>query len=185
MYGPFPMETGRTGTSSEQRFDAGAAPTALARPFFVDHSRQKIDEKGRLILPASYRSAFVGGGYVTYWSTATLALLTEAEHEARYRRLRRSLRAGRPGAETLVPSEALRAATVLTQAFQPDAQGRFVLKSELRERAGIDSEVEFVGAGRRVEIVPADRFSISTAGLEFVEMMDENHDLLDDEDGEL
>ena len=153
------------------------------RPFFVDHSRQKIDDKGRLILPASYRRAFADGGYVTYWSAGTLALLTPGEYQRRFRRIQRSLRAGDTGGQDmLAPREALRVLTALSQTFQSDAQGRFVIKAELRERAGITGEVEIVGAGYRIEVMAADRFDISEAGLEYVEVVDENHDLLEDDD---
>jgi MraZ protein len=161
------------------------APTAAVaeRPFFVDHSRQKVDDKGRLILPASYRRAFADGGYVTYWAAGTLALLTPDEYQRRYRRIQRSLRAGdTAGQDLLAPREALRVLTALSQTFQSDVQGRFVIKAELRERAGIDGEVEIVGAGYRIEVMPAERFDISAAGLEYVEVVDENHDLLEDDD---
>ena len=167
--------------TEERRGAAVAAP--VDRPFFVDHSRQKIDDKGRLILPASYRSAFATGGYVTYWAESTLALLTPDEYKRRFRRIQRSLRSGETaGQELLAPREALRVLTALSHTFQSDMQGRFVIKSELRERAGIDGEVEIVGSGYRIEVMPAGRFDISSAGLEFVEFVDENHDLIEDDD---
>jgi MraZ protein len=169
-------------TATEERLGAPVAG-AVERPFFVDHSRQKIDDKGRLILPASYRRAFADGGYVTYWAAGTLALLTPDEYQRRFRRIQRSLRSGdTAGQELLAPREALRVLTALSHTFQSDVQGRFVIKSELRERAGIDGEVEIVGAGYRIEVMPADRFGISAAGLEYVEVVDENHDLLEDDD---
>lgn len=178
------MATADGGQETAAPDRVGREPTvAVDRPFFVDHSRQRIDDKGRLVLPAAYRRTFAGGGYVAWWGEATLALLTPDEYDRRFRRIRRALQSGETFGQELVSArDALTVVTALSHPFQADVQGRFVVKAELRDRAGLDAEVEIVGAGRRVEIMAASRFEITAAGLEFVDVADAHHDLLDEDD---
>lgn len=108
-----------------------------------DHT---IDDKGRLVLPAAYRSAFVDGGFLTFMG-ASAGLFTEDEFEKYRRRLTLSGKFTRKDLQQLM---------ALTTPVQPDAQHRVAISTHLRDRVGLDREVAVVGQAGHVEIFPRD-----------------------------
>lgn len=113
---------------------------------FLSEFSHTIDEKGRLTLPAKYRSELAAGVVVTRglepclfiypkneWEqlAAKIADLSPMKQDAR--RLARFILAGANDCE-------------------PDKQGRILLPSYLREYARLDSEVVIIGAGKRLEV---------------------------------
>ena len=108
-----------------------------------DHT---IDDKGRLVLPAAYRSAFVDGGFLTFMG-ASAGLFTEDEFEKYRRKITLS------GVFTRKDLQQLMA---LTTPLQPDAQHRVAISPNLRERVSLGREVAVVGQGSHVEIFPKD-----------------------------
>lgn len=109
-----------------------------------------LDEKGRVVMPASFRAAIKEAGgsvVVTKGSDGNLVLFTEekfsqiAEEEMQRPRLRETRRD-------------LRAKFANADLQKMDSQGRISLKPKLREYAGLSeaSEVAVVGLFDRIEL---------------------------------
>ncbi len=113
---------------------------------FLGTHTPRLDEKGRLILPAKFRDGLAGGIVVTKGQEACLVVWPSGEFEEYATRLRTA-------AQT---SQSVRAYTrvFFSSAFDeiPDKQGRITLPSSLREFAGLDRDCVVVGADTRVEI---------------------------------
>ena len=115
-----------------------------------DHT---IDDKGRLVLPAAYRSAFGDGGYLTFMG-ASAGLYTEDEFEKYRRRLTLSGKFSRKDLQQLM---------ALTTPFKPDAQHRVSISSKLRERVQLGREVTVAGQGSHAAIFPREVWYASEA----------------------
>ncbi len=113
--------------------------------FLGTHS-PRLDDKGRLFLPAKFRDELSEGLVVTrgqerclyVWPSAEFRAYTEKLHQApltdkRARTFSRMLFAG-------------------ASAESADRQGRVTLPPMLRDYAGLDRDCTVIGAGRRVEI---------------------------------
>ena len=112
----------------------------------------KLDEKGRLTLPAKYREHFAGGVVVTRVQEGCLAVYDVETFDSLDSRF-----------ESRSPNEAD------VRAFQrwlnsgshddvPDRQGRIPLPAPLRAFAGLDHDVVVLGAGDRVEVWEPERW---------------------------
>jgi MraZ protein len=120
---------------------------------FTGAHRVRVDEKGRLAVPAAYRKQLPEGSFVSLSQEQVLAIYPPDLWEA----LAQELRSPLPGpdqramARTLYPNSA---------AFEPDGQGRISLQAEQRRLAGIEapSTVVVIGTGSRVEIWPEARW---------------------------
>ena len=112
---------------------------------FLGTHTPKLDEKGRLILPAKYRDELAEGLVITrfqerclaIWPVATFAELVQgvrgASSSQQVRDYQRMLASGASD-ET------------------PDKQGRVTIPPQLRSYAGLDGQVVVVGAINRVEV---------------------------------
>ena len=113
---------------------------------FLGTHTPKLDEKGRLILPAKYRDELADGLVITrfqerclaIWPTAKFVEVTEtvrnaATSQSGVRDYQRMLASGASD-ET------------------PDKQGRITIPSHLRAYAGLDKDCVVVGAITRVEV---------------------------------
>ena len=118
----------------------------------------KVDDKGRLAIPATFRKQLAEGSFVSIGQDQVLAIYPPDLWAA----LAQELRSPLPGpdqralARTLYP---------MSDSFEPDGQGRISLQLEQRRVAGIESPstVVVIGTGSRVEIWPADRWDNYTA----------------------
>jgi MraZ protein len=113
--------------------------------FLGTHS-PRLDEKGRLFLPAKYREELAGGVVITKGQERCLYVFPAAE----FARITESLRA------TPVTSKAVRdySRVFFASAFdtEPDKQGRVTIPQGLREYAGLRRECVVIGANTRLEI---------------------------------
>jgi len=114
---------------------------------FLGRYRHTIDDKGRLTIPARYRSDLAGGVVVTRGLDGCLWLFTMADWE--------KIGAG----QASIISFAEQSARDFSRYWYsnavdiiPDKQGRILIPPALREYAGIDGEVVITGAGMWVEI---------------------------------
>ena len=114
---------------------------------FIGTSYPKLDEKYRLILPAKFRDRLAGGVVLTKGQENCVVLMTRAEYEKRAEALT---------ADTTVGTQKYRN---LTRHFfgdadeqTPDGQGRILITLNLREWAGLGSELVVAGAGKHIEI---------------------------------
>lgn len=111
---------------------------------FFDQFEHTIDDKGRLVLPAAYREAFVAGGFVTFLGD-TAAIFTDAGWDMYRRKLELS---------KVFTRRELRYMYSLASPFRPDAQHRIVLNARLRAKAHLQREVTIVGSGTHAAIYP-------------------------------
>ena len=117
----------------------------MAHLFLGTHA-PRLDEKGRLFLPAKYRDALAEGLVITKGQERCLYVW--------------------PAEEFVRVTEAMRAAPVTSKAARdymrvffagasdevPDKQGRVTIPPALREYAGLDRECVVIGASTRLEI---------------------------------
>jgi MraZ protein len=113
---------------------------------FLGKYRLRLDDKGRLFLPAKYREELAGGVVITKGHERALFVFPLAEFERM--------------------TEPLRNASVTVRAVRdysrmlggggfddvPDKQGRVNIPQELREYARLERECVVVGALNRLEI---------------------------------
>jgi MraZ protein len=113
--------------------------------FLGTHS-PKLDEKGRLILPAKFREGLATGVVITKGQERCLFAFPVAEFD----RLANQLR------EIPVTHKAARAYSRVFFASAhdevPDKQGRVTIPIHLREYAGLNKDCVVIGASTRVEI---------------------------------
>lgn len=113
---------------------------------FVGTHTPRLDDKGRLILPAKFRGALAGGLVITRGQERCLYIFSTDEFEKL------------AGAALSAPitNKAVRdfQRGLLSGASDeiPDKQGRVVVPAVLREYAGLSRECTVIGVGKRVEL---------------------------------
>lgn len=125
--------------------DESAAAFALALPFLGTYT-PKLDDKGRLILPAKFRPALAGGLVMTKGQEHCLFLMSFDEFRRMHDQLRQAPVTHKQSRDYL--------RVFLSGATDelPDKQGRISVPPLLRTYAGLDRDVAVIGAGSRVEI---------------------------------
>ncbi len=117
---------------------------------FLNQYHHSFDDKGRLTIPAKFRELPVEGAYVVQGLDHNLMVLPPAVFQIIYDRLM---------AMSLTnPDARLLREIILGNALQvtPDGSGRILLSQNLRNYAGLQTEVVFVGQGDHFEIWAAD-----------------------------
>ncbi|EHK86679.1 division/cell wall cluster transcriptional repressor MraZ [Saccharomonospora azurea] len=113
---------------------------------FLGTHTPKLDDKGRLTLPAKFRDALAGGLMITKGQDHCLFVFPRAEFEQLARKV----------AEAPFTNEAVRAYQRYlfagTDEQRPDGQGRIAIAPELRRYAGLTKECVVIGAITRLEI---------------------------------
>jgi len=113
---------------------------------FLGTHTPRLDEKGRLFLPAKYRDEVAGGVVLTKGQERCLFVFTAAEFAKRAEQLQNA------------PLSAKAARDYSRQFFgsayddTPDRQGRITVPPGLRAYAGLDRDCVVVGANTRLEI---------------------------------
>jgi MraZ protein len=115
--------------------------------------RVRVDEKGRLAIPAPFRRQLPEGSFISLGLDRALTIYPPEQWDAVSERLREPFL----GPEQRALSRALYANAV---ACEFDAQGRVSLSAEQRRLAGIEprSTVVVIGDGRIVEIWAEERW---------------------------
>ncbi|MBC8364037.1 MAG: cell division/cell wall cluster transcriptional repressor MraZ [Actinobacteria bacterium] len=116
--------------------------------FFVGTFEHTLDEKGRIVLPAKFRSHFTDGVYLTP-ADDCVVLRTRAEFEGMVERIQAKVRSGEVDHQlrTALGSESVN--------VQPDAQGRITLTARLQELASLEREIVLIGAFDTIQIYAA------------------------------
>ena len=106
----------------------------------------RLDEKGRLILPAKFRTRLAPGLVMTRGQERCVFLLPMDEFGRMYEQVRQAPVTSRQARDYL--------RVFLSGASDevPDKQGRVSIPPPLREYAGLDRDVAVIGAGTRVEV---------------------------------
>jgi MraZ protein len=114
---------------------------------FTGTHRVRVDEKGRLAIPASFRRELPEGSFISIGQDGVLTIYPPDQWQSLSERLRDPL----PGPNQRALSRALYA---LAAPCDFDAQGRAILSGEQRRVAGIEprSTAVVTGNGSRVEI---------------------------------
>lgn len=105
-----------------------------------------LDAKGRVILPARFRTAFEHGGYLTQNHDGCLALWTPDQFELQMEQKESSESASRADRN----QARLWAAT--SHEVEIDRQGRMAIPARLRDFAGLHEAVLVTGIINRVEL---------------------------------
>lgn len=113
---------------------------------FLGTHTPRLDDKGRLILPARFRDELAGGVVLTRGQEHCLYAFTTAEFERMYAQLREAPIAQKQARDYI--------RVMLSGADPqiPDKQGRITLPPHLRTYAGLTKDLAVIGAGSRVEI---------------------------------
>ncbi|MGV9710205.1 division/cell wall cluster transcriptional repressor MraZ [Gordonia sp. NPDC003424] len=113
---------------------------------FVGTYTPKLDDKGRLTLPAKFRDALAGGVMVTRGQDRSLSVYRAEEFDAI---AERTMAASRNDPEARAFQRVLFANT---DEQRPDGQGRVTLSADHRTYAGLAKECVVIGAFDRLEI---------------------------------
>jgi len=115
-------------------------------PVFLGTHTPRLDEKGRLFLPAKYREELSGGLVITKGQERCLYVFPVAE----FQRITEALRTAP------LTDKALRAYSRVFFAGAcdevPDKQGRITIPPALRAYAGLERDCAVIGANTRLEI---------------------------------
>jgi MraZ protein len=120
---------------------------------FLGTYAPKLDEKGRIILPAKFRDELAAGVVITRGQEHCLYVYSSREFE-------RVLEKVSQGPVTDKNTRDYQRG-LLSGAIQelPDKQNRVTLPVILREYAGLDRELTVIGAGNRAEIWDTDAWN--------------------------
>jgi len=113
---------------------------------FLGTYAPKLDDKGRLILPAKFWDELAPGLVITRGQERCLYVFSEREFESLHDKIRQAPVTSKQARDFL--------RLFLSGASQerPDAQHRVTIPGTLREYAGLDRELTVIGAGSRAEI---------------------------------
>jgi MraZ protein len=106
----------------------------------------KLDEKGRLILPAKFREQLAGGLMVTRGQEHCLYVWPQAEIERITERLREA------PVSNKATRDYVRMFSSASSDERPDKQGRITIPPTLRTWASLTKDVVVIGAMNRLEI---------------------------------
>lgn len=110
----------------------------------------RLDEKGRLILPAKFRGELAEGLVITRGQERCLYVFSEGDFAEMHERVRLA-----PVSSKQV-RDYMRVFLSGAHAETPDKQHRVTIPPALREYAGLDRELAVIGAGSRAEIWDAE-----------------------------
>jgi MraZ protein len=113
---------------------------------FLGTHTPRLDEKGRLILPAKYRDELAGGVVITKGQERCLYLFPIAE----FRRVTEAMSTAPVTAKGLRDYSRVLFASASDEI--PDKQGRITLPPALRTYAGLQRDCVVIGANTRMEI---------------------------------
>ena len=113
---------------------------------FLGTYEPKLDDKGRVILPARFRDDMEGGIVLTRGQEHCIYAFPAHEFESMAQELMRAPLSSKQARDWV--------RVMLSGAYKeiPDKQGRVVVPADLRAYAGLDRELTVIGAGARAEI---------------------------------
>lgn len=136
--------------------------------FLGTHS-PRLDEKGRIILPAKFREELANGLVLTRGQERCIYVFSQREFERVHEHMREAPISSRQARDYI--------RVFLSGASDevPDKQGRVTIPAALRAYAGLDRELAVIGAGSRAEIWDA------TAWSEYLEEKENSFSETDDD----
>ncbi len=113
---------------------------------FVGKYEHSLDTKGRIILPAKFRSDFERGGYLTQHREGCLALWTPGEFQRQLQAMQQQAAEGRTARNRA------RLWSASSYEVEIDRQGRMAIPARLRGFALLEADVLVHGAIDRIEL---------------------------------
>ncbi|HEX5859131.1 MAG TPA: division/cell wall cluster transcriptional repressor MraZ [Microbacterium sp.] len=120
----------------------------------------KLDDKGRVILPAKFREDLAGGIVVTRGQERCLYVFSSAEFETVHERIRQAPLSNKQARDFL------RMFLSGASAEMPDSQNRITIPAPLRAYAGLEKDLVVTGVGAHAEIWNAAAWDSYLAGNE-------------------
>jgi MraZ protein len=127
---------------------------------FLGTHAPRLDEKGRLILPAKYRDELAGGVVITKGQERCLYVFPQEE----FTRITEALRTAPVTAKSVRDYSRVFFASASDEV--PDKQGRITLPPALRVYAGLQRDCVVIGANTRLEIWDTQAWDTYLAGQE-------------------
>jgi len=126
---------------------------------FVSHYTKKIDSKGRVSIPAAFRAALARDGYDGLYCYPSLDMQTvDAGGNGLLAEIERRLGVFEPFTEE---HDFLSTAFYgMSEVLNIDGDGRVILSDAIKDTAGIEDEVSFVGQGYKFQIWEPSRFGL-------------------------
>ncbi len=120
---------------------------------FLGTHTPRLDDKGRLILPAKFRDELASGLVLTRGQERCIYVFSQDEFEKVHEQMRSAPISSRQARDYI--------RVFLSGASDevPDKQGRITIPPALRSYAGLDRELAVIGAGARAEIWAADAWN--------------------------
>ena len=137
---------------------------------FFGTFEHSLDERGRIAIPARYRSAFVDGGILRRGPEGCAELYTQASFDEEVQR--------RLGSEN---GNRRQSGRRVRRAFLPDAysveldrQGRILAPAQIRDEAGLVGKLLIIGCGDYLELWHPDRWAQERSQVEVEDRDDED-----------
>lgn len=129
---------------------------------FVSHYTNKLDAKGRVSIPASFRQILARDGFEGLYCFPNPHAATV---DAGGNHLLEEIKARLGGLDTLTIDHDLMSTALfgISELLKVDGEGRVVLSETIREITGIDSAATFVGLGYKFQIWEPERFKAHRA----------------------
>ena len=138
--------------------------------YFYGTFEHSIDERGRLAIPARYRSAFVGGGVLREGPEGCLEVYTQDTFDEEVQRRLGSENGNRHLNGRRVRRSFLHGA----YAAELDKQGRVLVPQPLRSAGDLEGRVLVVGCGDYLELWNPERWELELARVAAEEAAEEN-----------
>ena len=127
---------------------------------FLGTYAPRLDEKGRIILPAKFAEAIADGVVMTRGQERCLYVFAKDEFERMHERIRQAPIANRDARNSL------RVFLAGAHDEVPDKQRRVTIPPVLRAYAGLERELAVLGVGDRIEIWDAAAWEANLAATE-------------------
>ncbi|MEX1077507.1 MAG: division/cell wall cluster transcriptional repressor MraZ [Homoserinimonas sp.] len=113
---------------------------------FLGTYAPKLDDKGRVILPAKFRAELEGGVVIARGQERCLYVFSTREFEELHDKIRQAPVTSKQARDYL------RLFLSGANSEVPDSQNRVTIPAQLRSYAGLDRELTVIGVGNRAEI---------------------------------
>ncbi|AAT89341.1 division/cell wall cluster transcriptional repressor MraZ [Leifsonia xyli subsp. xyli] len=117
---------------------------------FLGTYAPKLDEKGRIILPAKFREELASGLVLTRGQEHCVYVFSQREFQSLHEKIRQAPVTSKQARDYL------RVFLSGASAEVPDKQNRVTVPPALRSYAGLDRDLVVIGAGSRAEIWDAE-----------------------------
>ncbi|WP_434318840.1 division/cell wall cluster transcriptional repressor MraZ [Leifsonia sp. P73] len=117
---------------------------------FLGTYAPKLDDKGRIILPAKFRDELASGLVLTRGQEHCVYVFSQREFESLHEKIRQAPVTSKQARDYL------RVFLSGASAEVPDKQNRVTVPTALRSYAGLDRDLVVIGAGSRAEIWDAE-----------------------------